>query len=78
LGTGECSARCLGWRLGARGAGVRIGSRPWPAGLGWRVVAAARRRPPIPAMGVALVPASGATSALDQGRGSCLAAPPWI
>jgi hypothetical protein len=51
-GTGECSARCLGWRLGARGAGVRIGSRPWPAGLGWRVVAAARRRPPIPAMGV--------------------------
>jgi len=32
LGTGECSARCIGGRLGARGAGVRFGNRPWPAG----------------------------------------------
>jgi hypothetical protein len=78
LGTGECSARCLGGRLGARGAGVRIGSRPWPAGLGWRAWPRRAEGPLSHQWESVLVPASGATSALDQGRGSCLAAPPWI
>jgi hypothetical protein len=56
------------WAAGGQGGRCPDRESALASRFGWRVVAAARRRPPISAIGeLALVPASGATSALDQG-----------
>jgi len=76
VGTGECSARCIGGRLGARGAGVRFGNRPWPAGSAGALGRGAPKAP-YPAIGCgSLFPAVGAAALPVRGAAGCSVSSP--